>query len=394
MVALAVLALVALAAWLGVLLHPARPWSFTPVCEDAPAPADPPGGAWPGVIAIVPARNEAAVLPEALPALLGQDYPGPLSVIVVDDGSEDGLEELLRDPPAGVRLIRQEHAGVSAARNHGARLARGEWLAFLDADDLWEHEMLELSLAALEATPEATWGFTLCSRMGPTGAIVPGGIDRVCPAFSVAGMAPEALLASALERGEVLVGGESVPLYQGDLYGLLFYGNFVLPSASVVRRDLYLRTGGYDEGLWCAVDTEFFHRVAAQAPAVVLPRPLVRYRTQQARALTSAPNAPTLARNALLSLERAQGLRPHLTDAEVTACRTGRLALLNRLAYTELSCLERARARHHQLQAWQEGAPVTPGSLAVLVGSLLPRPVLRGVHQGKRGWRRLVTATR
>src|SRR5262249_36696308 len=74
------------AGWLGVLLHPARAWDLRP--RDAEDHRDPP--AWPEVCIVVPARNEAAVLPSTLPHLLAQDYPGAWRVVVVDDRSTDG----------------------------------------------------------------------------------------------------------------------------------------------------------------------------------------------------------------------------------------------------------------------------------------------------------------
>ena len=86
--------------WLGILFHPARPWDFQPVGEDTPlsfesgepAKAD----RWPSVCVLVPARNEAEALANTLPALLTQEYPGQLTIIVVDDRSEDGTGERAR----------------------------------------------------------------------------------------------------------------------------------------------------------------------------------------------------------------------------------------------------------------------------------------------------------
>jgi hopene-associated glycosyltransferase HpnB len=87
MTALLAIGALALAAWVGLLLHPARAWRLEPVGEDDVA-ADPP--AWPAVAVLVPARNEAGSLPLTLPALLAQDYPGPLRIVLVDDRSTDG----------------------------------------------------------------------------------------------------------------------------------------------------------------------------------------------------------------------------------------------------------------------------------------------------------------
>ena len=91
------LAAAALLIWVGIALHPARPWDFQPVAEDAPPPQDfDASRVWPPVRILVPARNEAESLPETLPALLAQDYPGSFQVILVDDRSDDGTAEVAR----------------------------------------------------------------------------------------------------------------------------------------------------------------------------------------------------------------------------------------------------------------------------------------------------------
>lgn len=84
----------ALAAWLACLLDPARAWDFRPVAEDEPPACAP--AAWPPAAVVVPAHDEADVLPLALPALLAQDYPGEWSVVLVDDRSADGTGEVAR----------------------------------------------------------------------------------------------------------------------------------------------------------------------------------------------------------------------------------------------------------------------------------------------------------
>jgi hopene-associated glycosyltransferase HpnB len=99
--ALVSLGAAAAAAWLAVALHPARPWDLRPVGEDGPEPPAP--SRWPAVSVVVPARNEAAVLPATLPGLLAQDYPGPFRIVVVDDRSSDGTAEVARALGAGGR---------------------------------------------------------------------------------------------------------------------------------------------------------------------------------------------------------------------------------------------------------------------------------------------------
>src|SRR5438105_4318304 len=93
---LSVVATFAFLGWLFVLLHPARPWDFQPVGDDETIPELPAGTTFPPIVVLVPARNEAESLPGTLPALLGQDYPAPLRVIVIDDRSQDGTAAVAR----------------------------------------------------------------------------------------------------------------------------------------------------------------------------------------------------------------------------------------------------------------------------------------------------------
>jgi len=89
-----VVGLLSVLIWLGVLLHPARPWDFQPVGDDEPFPPSP--ISWPTVCILVPARNERESLPETLPSLLTQDYPGEFTVVVIDDRSQDETAEIAR----------------------------------------------------------------------------------------------------------------------------------------------------------------------------------------------------------------------------------------------------------------------------------------------------------
>jgi glycosyltransferase involved in cell wall biosynthesis len=111
------------------------------------------------VSVVIPAHDAERYLAEAIESVLAQDHR-PLEVIVVDDGSRDRTQAVAEGYGEPVRCVRQEQAGASAARNRGAQAARGEYLAFLDADDRWERTKLSLQLnaAAAEPYPDIVFG--------------------------------------------------------------------------------------------------------------------------------------------------------------------------------------------------------------------------------------------
>lgn len=108
----------------------------------------------PLISVIVPVYNGAHFLPEAVESILAQHYP-KIEIIVVDDGSTDGIVAAVEALPVQVRFLRKGNAGPAAARNLGLRAAMGEIVAFLDVDDLWPPGKLEASLARLDERPEA-----------------------------------------------------------------------------------------------------------------------------------------------------------------------------------------------------------------------------------------------
>lgn len=103
----------------------------------------------PGLVSvIIPTFNCDRYVCEAVDSVLEQTYE-PIEVIVIDDGSEDDTEMVLRKYGDGIRYIRKSNGGVSSARNVGLESARGEWLAFLDADDVWYREKIRHQITQL-----------------------------------------------------------------------------------------------------------------------------------------------------------------------------------------------------------------------------------------------------
>ena len=111
------------------------------------------------VSVIVPTYNRAGLITETLDSILGQSHL-PSEVIVVDDGSTDNTETIVRCYGRGVKYLYIENSGAPRARNVGVAAATADWIAFCDSDDLWHPEKLRLQIRLFENAPEVEYGFT------------------------------------------------------------------------------------------------------------------------------------------------------------------------------------------------------------------------------------------
>lgn len=117
------------------------------------------------VSVIIPVYNGAAFLAEAVESIQRQAYE-PLEIIIVDDGSTDGTAQVAANFKGNVSYVYQPNSGAMVARNRGLKMARGNVIAFLDADDFWSDNKLELQLAHLANTPtEIVLGYTQYVRL-------------------------------------------------------------------------------------------------------------------------------------------------------------------------------------------------------------------------------------
>ena len=104
------------------------------------------------VAVIIPTYNRRNLIGRAIESVLRQSCSAD-EICVVDDGSGDGTQDFIRSNFPQVKYVYQENAGVSSARNRGLIETSAEWVAFLDSDDVWSNDKLELQRAALEAAP-------------------------------------------------------------------------------------------------------------------------------------------------------------------------------------------------------------------------------------------------
>lgn len=337
------------------------------------------------VSVVIPSYNRADLIEPTVRSILAQTHPA-LEILVVDDGSTDNTAEVCARFPQPVRYIRQENRGLPGARNRGIEEARGEWVALCDSDDLWHPRKLEIQLAALHSTPRTRWCITGCSIIDPQGSAVQSpvsGFERVFPVFRQQGVTPERHFGRTLESRELQIGGTRSEVYFGDAYGLLFEGNFGLPSTALIAKSLMDEAGAFDPEFRYAEETEFFHRMAAASPVAIVLDSLVEYRVGHP-SMISTWKATGFTEYALRSLDQAACLRPSLTDEQVHAYRTGKQRLQMRLAYARLSTLDQAGARQALRESWKHAPELSSEFVGIYFASLLPGVVLRGLHSAKR----------
>lgn len=202
---------------------------------------------------VVPLYNKAPSIESTVASVLAQTWVN-FELIIIDDGStDDGPTRVCKFCDARIKLVRLENRGVSAARNAGARLASGAHIAFLDADDLWMPNHLEIMNALIteHSTVCDVFASGACTDAGPLGKQrIYSGPSRVQDYFEAAS-GPERVLSS---------------------------------SSFAVSRELFIASGGYNERLRYGEDVEFWCRLfLAGAKLAYSSTPTVVYRT-------SAPN--------------------------------------------------------------------------------------------------------
>ena len=198
------------------------------------------------VSVIIPNYNYGRFLREAIDSALNQTVR-PHEVIVVDDGSTDQSGEILESYGAQIITVRQQNQGVGAARNKGAEIATGEFLAFLDADDYWGPEKLEKQLERFKQDPEI--GLVHCGfqNVDATGAYI----------------------------DETITGDEGSVADR-----ILRMNHKVYANTILVSRDLFDRLDGYDldKDLHPSEDWDLIYRAARLSLIGFVPEPLLFYR--------------------------------------------------------------------------------------------------------------------
>ncbi len=231
----------------------------------------------PEVSVVIPAYNSVQYLVEAVESVLAQTWQD-FEILVIDDGSTDETEQVMRRYQVPVRYIRQQNGGVAVARNRGIAESRGRYIAFLDADDTWLTHKLERQIEAIRQPLR----------------------HRACySAFTIVDANLNPLGISRSQR----VGTA--------LEDLLTRGNVIGSICTVLcERSLFESVGGFDPALSQCADWDIWVRLAAQTEFLYLDEPLVTYRQHETN---MSRNAPLLEHDSLQVLNKGFAM-PELSD--------------------------------------------------------------------------------
>ncbi|MBE9126713.1 MULTISPECIES: glycosyltransferase [unclassified Coleofasciculus] len=200
----------------------------------------------PQISVIIPAYNASKTIKETVESVLNQTF-SDFELIVINDGSTDSTSEIISTiKDERLKVFSYPNTGVAASRNRGVSQALGEYISFLDADDLWTPDKLETQLKALQENPPAAVAYSWTDWIDEFGQFLrPGGHFTE----------------------------------NGDVYVKLLLKDFIESGSNpLIRRQALTEVGGFDESLAFAEDWDLWLRLAAQYSFVAIPSPQILYR--------------------------------------------------------------------------------------------------------------------
>jgi glycosyltransferase involved in cell wall biosynthesis len=230
----------------------------------------------PLISVIIPAYNAERTLLETVDSVQNQTL-ADIEIIIINDGSTDRTWKAIENlSDSRIKAFSYENGGVAVARNRGIAQATGEFMAFIDADDLWTPDKLELQLAALQQHPEAgvaySWNYFYYEQ---TGERIPGHVAN----------------------------------FEGDVYAPLLQENFIANGSNpLIRRQAIDQIGGFDPTFPHCADWDFYLRLAAHWQFVRVPQHHVLYR--QSSHSMSSTKVNEIEQQCLAMLEKTYQVAP------------------------------------------------------------------------------------
>jgi len=193
---------------------------------------------------IIPTYNYAQYICEAIESVLNQTYKD-FEIIVVDDGSTDNTKEVIKPYLNKIKYIYQQNSGPSSARNRGIKEAKGEYIAFLDADDIWLPQKLELQIKFMEKEKEVGLIFS----------------DMIL--FNEKGIIKNSFLKEKLFFNKLSIKplSSTEKVIYDNVFNALLQENFIPTNTVIVKKECFNKVGFFDETLFSVEDRDMWLRI-------------------------------------------------------------------------------------------------------------------------------------
>jgi glycosyltransferase involved in cell wall biosynthesis len=193
------------------------------------------------VSVIIPTHNRASFLKEAIESVLNQEYSN-FELIIIDDGSTDNTREIIKLFEGKLKYYYQPHQGVSPARNAGLKLARGNFITFLDSDDLWKKEKLRIQMEFMKRHSEV----------------------KVCYTEEI-----------WIRKGMRVNPKKKHKKYSGWIFDKVIPICLLSLSSALFRKEIFKEIGVFDESLPVCEDYDLGLRIACKYPIHLIEEPLI-----------------------------------------------------------------------------------------------------------------------
>ena len=273
------------------------------------------------VSVVIPTYNCASFLREAIQSVQSQDYKNT-EIIVVDDGSTDNTDEVLKPFLDTITVIKQTNQGVSSARNNGISHAQGDFIAFLDADDFWHPGKLSLQMKFLSENPDIAGVFSDFGLADETGNITDTSyIKDNYPIFSTYNLTWEDLFSRKIQLCIETDPNSIIDAYSGNIFQSLFLGNYISTDSLVLKRSILSKSCLFNPERKTQEDYELWLKIAKNNELGYIDKPLLYYRRREGQ-LTGQENSTEINQVSLEIIENiALGASGLLPDKKLVAAR-------------------------------------------------------------------------
>lgn len=340
------------------------------------------------VTTIIPVFNCEQYIEDAIESALGQSYEN-IDIIVVDDGSTDDTRNKIKKFKNRVEYIYQENQGSSKARNIGIQMAKGEYIAFLDADDRWHTNKIETQMRVFQVLPEVDMVFTDYSTIDPNGIHLDHfALEKGFPIFNeykigIRDIFPHRKPIHLQFTDDSLNANFDQSIYFGNVFNKLFMGNFILPSTELIKRRSIYPSCMFNEEYRRAEDQDFHVRFSRDHIIAFLNLSTTDYRINIKNKLSENKNIPELIANSIetkLSTIRNDNDFSNNNRHFIRYVLSKDYARLSYYYLTELKCRE---AKIHAMRSVNQ-KPIQLRAYYLLLLANLPRSILNCLRNFKR----------